>query len=100
MAGTATGHGADTLSSIESVAGTTGNDTISGTDRGDILNGGEGDDTLYGNAGNDQIWGHAGTDTVNGGAGTNDRCWGETVIGCEITNVPGQSTRHRLVRAA
>ncbi|NQV05609.1 hypothetical protein HQ535_03590 [bacterium] len=43
-----------------------------------------GDDTLYGNAGNDQIWGYAGSDTVNGGAGSNDRCWGETVIGCEI----------------
>ncbi len=77
--GTVTGGDAtgDTLTSIESVVGSGGNDTITGglanqtLDGGggvDSIDGGSGDDTLFGGAGNDIITGGAGNDTVQGGA--------------------------------
>jgi len=86
--GTAGGDGADTLTGIEHVLGSThddiitgdggpnsldgarGEDSISGMGGDDTIRGGTGDDTLRGNAGDDHLRGQAGNDVLNGGAGT------------------------------
>ncbi|SOC06432.1 calcium-binding protein [Rhodobacter maris] len=54
----------DSLTSIESVRGSTGDDVISGSSANEQLDGREGDDTLTGGAGNDTIIGGDGTDTA------------------------------------
>lgn len=69
----------DTLSSIESVAGTGKNDYImgssannqylSGRDGNDNIYGGAGSDYIYGDNGNDRLIGGTGRDYLNGGAG-------------------------------
>ncbi|MBW0143916.1 calcium-binding protein [Sphingomicrobium clamense] len=94
VSGTASGHGSDTLASIEnligsgfdddlrgdgeanfiegrggedSIQGRAGNDTISGGSRADEIFGGVGNDTLMGDAGNDRINGGSGNDDIMGG---------------------------------
>lgn len=80
FAGNATvNHGeADTLISIENVAGSQLNDTIianGGTNElfglggNDFIDGGGGDDQIFGNDGNDVLVGGNGADLLNGGAG-------------------------------
>ncbi len=69
QAGTATGHGTDTLISIEKVIGGAGNDQIAGSAADETLNGGAGDDVLDGRAGDDTLNGGLGNDTINGGFG-------------------------------
>jgi Ca2+-binding RTX toxin-like protein len=77
----------DTLTAIENVTGSAGNDSLSGdaaanaligdtgndtlTGRGgnDILNGGGGNDRLFGGASNDTLTGNAGKDRLTGGGG-------------------------------
>ena len=90
--GTASGEGTDTLTGIEGVRGSKGNDTITGEDSGDELAGGGGDDTLVGGEGNDNLIGEDGDDSLDGGAGDDllsggygsDLCLnGEENIGCE-----------------
>ncbi|MEQ1809062.1 MAG: peroxidase family protein [Terricaulis sp.] len=67
---TSTQTGSDTLSSIEGVLGSFGNDSLTGSANADILDGGDGADTINGGAGNDTLSGGAGNnDVVNGGAG-------------------------------
>jgi Ca2+-binding RTX toxin-like protein len=68
-AGSATGQGTDTLSSIEVVLGGTGGDVLTGSDASDQLDGGAGSDTLTGGDGNDTLLGGAGNDSLAGGAG-------------------------------
>ncbi|WGM40406.1 hypothetical protein [Caulobacter sp. NIBR1757] len=63
-----TGHGMDTLVSIEHVSGTNRNDTIAGNAEDNWLWGQDGDDVLLGNAGDDLIEVGAGNHTVDGGA--------------------------------
>ncbi|WAP68666.1 beta strand repeat-containing protein [Jiella pelagia] len=77
-AGTATGLGADTLTSIENASGGAGDDTILG-DAGanalfgqngaDVLDGRGGDDVIDAGNGNDTITLGDGNDTANGGGG-------------------------------
>jgi VCBS repeat-containing protein len=71
--------GTDTLTSIENLRGSSGNDILTGNDvanrlRGengnDTLIGGDGDDTLEGGAGNDFLDGGLGNDVLNGGENT------------------------------
>jgi Ca2+-binding RTX toxin-like protein len=57
--------GTDTLISIESVIGSTGNDTITGNTSDNTLDGGDGNDTLVGGAGSDTLIGGIGTDTAS-----------------------------------
>jgi Ca2+-binding RTX toxin-like protein len=82
-AGTATGEGADTLTSVESafgsafgdtllgtggpntLSGAGGPDTIRGREDGDSLNGGDGDDVFRGGSGNDIVSGGPGTDRMD-----------------------------------
>jgi serralysin len=80
--------GTDTLSGIENIIGSQGNDmitlntgsnvidgqggddTLAGGDSADRLSGGSGNDMLLGGAGNDTLLGGLGSDTLNGGANT------------------------------
>jgi Ca2+-binding RTX toxin-like protein len=87
-AGTVTGDGTDTLTSVERIdggnfddtlsAGTAasaqlggggGNDTVTGGSGGDILSGNAGEDVISGGGGDDLLDPGAGDDTVDGGAG-------------------------------
>jgi Ca2+-binding RTX toxin-like protein len=64
--------GNDTLSSIENVNGSAGDDWISGTATANTLYGNLGADTIYGLGGDDYLFGGAGNDGLYGGDG-NDR---------------------------
>ncbi len=61
--------GTDTLSTIENVVGSSGNDTITGSSGNNLLDGGFGNDTLVGGAGNDTLVGGWGDDRLTGGTG-------------------------------
>jgi Ca2+-binding RTX toxin-like protein/dipeptidyl aminopeptidase/acylaminoacyl peptidase len=63
--GTVTGEGADTLTSIERVFGSAGNDTFTGSDGNDNFVGRGGDDLLIASLGNDTLNGAAGNDTAD-----------------------------------
>ncbi len=63
------GAGTDTLLSIESLEGSSLNDSLTGDDGPNTLSGLEGDDVLVGGGGNDRLDGGAGADTMTGGAG-------------------------------
>jgi Ca2+-binding RTX toxin-like protein len=67
-----TDFGNDTLTSIENVNGSAGDDWISGTATANTLSGNLGADTIYGLGGDDIIFGGAGNDGLYGGDG-NDR---------------------------
>ncbi|MEX2237781.1 MAG: hypothetical protein WEB00_09630 [Dehalococcoidia bacterium] len=84
----------DTLSSIENVKGSSGNDSIRGNNGPNRLEGLGGADQLIGRAGADKLLGGAGNDTLNGGPDA-DTCDGGAGAGdvanssCELTpNVP------------
>ena len=70
-AGTATDNwgGADTLSGIENVNGSSFDDTLTGDNNVNNLSGQGGNDTLSGGGGNDSVNGNQGNDTLDGGAG-------------------------------
>lgn len=61
--------GSDTLSSIENVIGSLGNDRLTGDAGRNVLSGGGGDDTLAGNDGADVLILGAGNDSANAGNG-------------------------------
>jgi Ca2+-binding RTX toxin-like protein len=104
VAGTASGHGADELVAIESVVGSSfddtllgngtrnnlrgggGNDRVSGRLQGDRLVGGGGNDRIQGAGGADKLFGNAGADRLAGGPGR-DLCKGgagaDRLRGCE-----------------
>jgi Ca2+-binding RTX toxin-like protein len=76
-AGLATGHGNDTLVSIQNVYAGAGDDTITG---------GAGANYLYGGAGNDLIDGgvYGGDDVLNGGAGIDTASYANHLIGVKV----------------
>jgi hypothetical protein len=84
--GTATGMGADTLTAIENLTGSYGNDSFIGGDGANVLIGGEGNDSLAGGAGSDTLIGGFHTDSLNGGDDT-DICdpepGADTLQACE-----------------
>jgi Ca2+-binding RTX toxin-like protein len=67
--GSAISEGIDTLISIESAYGTSGNDVLLGSAMGNALSGEDGDDRIDGRGGDDILIGGAGSDTIAGGAG-------------------------------
>ena len=58
-----------TLSGIENVIGSSGNDILTGAGEDNSLSGGGGDDSLYGGIGNDQLFGGAAHDVLAGSIG-------------------------------
>ena len=71
--GVATGSfGSDSLTRIENVFGSGGNDTLFGDNQANVLSGEDGDDSVSGLGGNDILLLANGNDTALGGAG-NDR---------------------------
>ena len=78
VAGTARRNGTleDTLTSIESAIGGSGNDSMTGSGGANLLDGGAGDDTLIGGGGADTLLGGAGADrftyVIGGGADSVD----------------------------
>lgn len=69
------GHPIFSVTNIENVIGSAGNDTVRGSDAVNVLTGGEGSDVLSGLGGDDRIDGGAGGDVLRGDAGA-DRLWG------------------------
>ena len=81
LAGTGSGPGTDSISSVERVRGSRGDDTLRGDDGANVLVGRGGDDVLEGRAGDDRLVGGVGDDTGLGGEG-NDVCAVETPTDC------------------
>ncbi len=67
VAGTSTGHGADTLDGIENVIGSQHGDLLRGDAQANVLRGGEGPDEIRGNEGRDEVVGGFGNDRLFGG---------------------------------
>ncbi len=61
----------DTLTNIQDIAGSAGNDTLTGDNNNNLLIGLAGNDTLLGMGGNDTIDGGPGADYMDGGSGNN-----------------------------
>lgn len=93
VAGTATGHGSDSLLAIEKVNGTDEGDAIAGDDFDNTLFGFMGDDTISGLAGNDFLVGREGFDMLDGGDGTDDCLDGESNVNCEFEKRIGREAR-------
>jgi Ca2+-binding RTX toxin-like protein len=91
-AGTSSGaDGSDTLTNIQSLAGSDFNDTLIGNSQNNVILGQGGDDTLDG---------RAGFDTLDGGPGT-DRCLnGENLLNCEATSSPTRSLDATIARTS
>ena len=72
-AGVVTGSGfTDTLTGIESIEASAGNDTLVGGSASGELSGAAGDDVLSGGAGDDKLQGDSGNDTLSGDAGDDE----------------------------
>lgn len=65
----------DTLTNIQNLIGSNGNDVLTGDVNNNKIEGGAGNDTLNGGAGDDQLYGGSGQDTLYGGIG-NDKLYG------------------------
>ncbi len=92
QAGTATGHGTDTLISIEKVIGGAGNDQIAGSVADETLNGGAGDDVLDGRAGDDTLIGGLGNDTIDGGFGNDTADYSAATTSVTVSLMTGTVT--------
>lgn len=103
-AGTATGHGTDTLQDVENLIGSPFDDKLDGSSDVNTLNGGAGNDGLWGQAGDDAILGADGNDTtggglgndhVNGGAGTDTAHFGKAAtvtVNLATSSATGEGT--------
>ncbi|WP_374376162.1 Hint domain-containing protein, partial [Tabrizicola sp.] len=60
----------DTLSGIENITGSGGNDILTGNNAANVISGGAGADTITGLLGSDSISGGAGNDVINAGPDT------------------------------
>lgn len=105
QAGTATGHGTDTLMNLEGVRGSFFADVIRGTDADDILFGIADSDALEGRAGDDFLDGDdtffgeselGGEDTLDGGDDVDICLNGETNLNCEVEARPAAPKRPAL----
>lgn len=71
-AGTASGDGIDTLSSIKDIVASRHDDTISGTEGRDLIYDPSGNDTIHTLGGNDEIRDGEGQDLIDAGAGDDE----------------------------
>ena len=62
--------GSFSLTGVEFILGSSGDDSIGGTAGNDNINGGGGNDSLFGSDGNDTLRGGTGLDTLSGGSGS------------------------------
>jgi Ca2+-binding RTX toxin-like protein len=83
--------GADGLSGMEDLWGSSFGDLLVGSGRSNDLIGQPGNDSIYGAGGDDFLDGLEGTDRVDGGNGL-DTCSGEFTLGCE-TETAADATR-------
>ncbi|MCE7997259.1 MAG: hypothetical protein HEP70_00220 [Rhodobiaceae bacterium] len=94
LTGQTTGALTDTLISIESAVGGSGNDILTGTSANNVLFGDLGNDTIIGSLGNDYLHGNGGTDiidyrnittglAINLLAGTTTGAFSDTLLGFE-----------------
>jgi VCBS repeat-containing protein len=65
----------DTLTGLQGLIGSLGNDYLFGNSSDNYLAGGAGNDTLNGEGGNDTLVGGSGNDTLTGGAGQDTFVW-------------------------
>ncbi len=72
-----TGYGVDTITNIENVQGTAGNDQITGNASNNQLEGHAGTDTLNGQDGKDKLIGGGGNDDLIGGSGKDNLIGGD-----------------------
>lgn len=79
-----TGQGTDTITGIENVTGTSGDDIITGNGVANLLNGWWGSDTLNGGGGDDRLIGDDGNDTLNGGAGSDTADFSSVAAGVTV----------------
>jgi Ca2+-binding RTX toxin-like protein len=87
--------GSDTLSAIENIIGSQGNDTITGGAVANVIDGQGGDDIIDAGGGADIIIGGAGNDIMNGGAGNDTFLFAagfgnDTIIGFDANPASGQ----------
>ncbi len=77
---TGTGSGGDaagdTLTDVENLIGSSGNDTLTGNTAANVLSGGLGTDQIFGGDGNDTLIGGGGGDLLNGGNGIDTADYG------------------------
>lgn len=79
-----TGHGMDTLQSIENLRSGNGNDSLTGNGAANTIEAGVGSDTVNGGLGADVLWGEGGDDRLNGGDGNDTLIGGlgrDTLVG-------------------
>jgi len=86
------GSANDTVSGIENIIGTAGNDVITGDDEDNTLEGRFGSDTLNGGGGSDTVLGGDGADTIIGGEGVDTTDGGAGLDTIDYSRLPaGQS---------
>ncbi len=73
----------DTLTGIENLIGSNGNDTLTGNAAANVLSGGLGNDQLFGGDGNDNLIGGAGNDSLFAGTGDDTLAGG---AGADVLN--------------
>jgi Ca2+-binding RTX toxin-like protein len=79
----------DTLSDVQSIVGSSKDDTLVATDQGGTLDGGPGDDVLLGGSGDDYLIGGPGADYLDGGAGENGTSYITSRAGVDINLATG-----------
>ena len=84
--------GQDSFISIESIVGSSFNDTIAGDGTANQISGGAGDDTVSGGAGDDALSGGLGNDSLSGGAGTDTVSYAASATAVQINLQAGTAT--------
>ena len=91
-AGTATGEGTDTLSTIEDATGSAFGDGIDGSTGNNDLDGGSGNDTMNGDGADDTLSGNLGDDGMNGNEGTDRVHYGDSLTPVQVDLQAGTAT--------
>lgn len=80
-----TGHGVDTLISVEAVDGSAFNDMLIGSGQANQFFGGDGFDRLWGRGGDDILQGGEGNDALNGGSGFDRAAYWDATSGVTVS---------------
>ena len=82
----------DTLTGMENLIGSAGNDTLTGDGGDNVLAGLGGADTLSGGAGDDTLVGGDGADTLTGGSGTDTATYADSGPGVTVNLATGSGS--------